>query len=250
VDQAALIEEVETLTDYISKGISVSVFPLVKALPGTEFVENLVHDTIRSKVKLPGQAGRELEILEWILPDDLVVREIAVQSLPKTEHHLNSILGRHGIRHDYPTSLGVLAMFKSILDVWRSMSGRTIPDDRAAAADARVDDAIATLLVRHTTQARLQRIIWNSAAGRGLTAKDLEPLLAAESLPHLLSGLRMVLDFGLDDEVKGAAPVVHWLHANGVSDHIVADSLKYASFRRFDTSDRRKIDAVLENIAA
>ena len=104
VSEPELLEVIEGLVRYVNYGIAVTVFPLIKVLPGTEFAQSDEYSILMSQYRLPKKEGF-LNLRDYVLPSDTFVRKLALQSMKNTTKELRNIIVQHKIDGDYPSSL-------------------------------------------------------------------------------------------------------------------------------------------------
>jgi radical SAM superfamily enzyme YgiQ (UPF0313 family) len=248
VEEPELIATIERLTEFINYGISVSVFPIVKALPGTEFAQGKMHEIMTSTVLVPGGNGGTIEIPQYVLPDDPVVRRIAFKSLQGTPFEVNSILTKYGIVGDYPMSLGVLAFFRSVLRAWTDVPDRSVESTALEELSDEVEVAIAGVTRKHFIQRDVQNA--SHALGKGDRAgyEKVESWLRDNSSAHALTALRLLLDFGDDHEVEAVARLTERLVDAGGDATTLHRSLLYCLERSPKLETTAAIEAALRRI--
>lgn len=140
-------------------------------------------------------------------------------------------------------SLGVLAFFKSIIQSLTETSD-DLEIRYLEEIDILVEEAIDMLVKKHFTQLDLQRVL------KCLMSTDIESLalynivenfLREDVLPYVISGLRMVLYFGDNDEVTCAARFLSILSKLGIYDRSLTRALEFHCKKESLTQDQREI---------
>jgi hypothetical protein len=218
---------------------------LVKAAPGVELTR-ADHVKMMIDYALPDGSGRSIELSQYILPDDLVVREVALASVCETGACIDAIRRRAGIEGaDYPSSLGVAALFSSILKVWRSSSSRTVADAVLDRVEAKVAAVIDKLLFKHDTLNVVHEAL--RSVGDGGEGQAILPLLQKEAaVPYVHLGLRMAAEYGDPLEVVSAAKLALLVERRGWKSWILQDSLRYALHRTMDGALHRQLRECVE----
>lgn len=240
-DLAGVLNGLLDLLTY-GTGISVAVHPLVKAAPGIELTKSGAHEVTTMQYELPDGSGREIELLRYVMPDDAVVREVALAAIRETADHLERRLAPLGLEgQDHPSSFGVLALFAATVQAWRRSASRTVGDDVLDAIDARLEGAFEQMTLKHTVLSALQKSILSES-----DPAELGSLVTPENLPYLQLGLRMAADFGPPREVLAAARIALYLESLGHADWRVQESIRYACKRPMPSD----VEAELQGAAA
>jgi len=238
-----LPEIVRRLVDYIEYGISVSVFPLVQALPGAEIVASKRHDFVTSHYVFSG-TDRLVELPEYVLPDDPIIRDLAFQSMRGTAGHLDAMLRQYRIVGDYPSSIGVLAFFRSIVETWSRMRARSISDETLNGLRNQISATADKLARKHFIQRDVQQAVYDLNAGNRIAGNRITRWLDDSNVGFALAGLRMLMDFGTAEEVIGAAKLTRQLAQMGVTDRLLSESLRYCLGRDLTHAQRRELEAI------
>jgi hypothetical protein len=166
-----------------------------------------------------------------------------------TEWELKRILAENGVVGDYPMSLGVLAFFRSIIRTWHTTVRRSISTETLVSVEEQVDAAITRMVRRHFVQRSVQHAVFEQTRGN---TKDVmvEGWLEECSLSAVFDGLRMLLDFGDDDEVVAAAQLVgRFSEEGGRGVGRLCSSIGYSMCRPSLSSQQRgKMESVLSRI--
>ena len=242
-----LPEIVRRLVNYIEYGIAVSVFPLVQALPGAEIVTSKRHDFVTSHYVFP-ESALSVELPEYVLPDDPIVRALAFQSIRATAAQLGTMLRQHGIVGDYPSSIGVLAFFRSIVESLFHMRARSTSDETLNDLRNQIDATADKLVYKHFIQRDVQQAVYDLNAGNRIAGNRIARWLDDSNVGFALAGLRMLLDFGTVDEVIGAAKLTKHLAQLGVVDRLLNESLRYCLGRRLTHEQRRELEAIANQL--
>jgi hypothetical protein len=244
ITEPELVKTLQELVGLINYGISVTVFPLVRALPGTAFARTREHDLMMAEYQVPNGHGKTIELPDYVLPDDPVVRQLSLQSSKGTAAQLQSMLQRHSIVGDYPMPLGVLAFFRSIVQVWRNTPHRSVSDGALDSLRDHIDTTAARLARRHFSQLDVQQSIQDvlSGDGRVALARLDRQLGDEETRAFVLQGLRMFLDFGNEQEAVGALQIAKRVTRNGVTDPILHSSLRHCLKRPLSSSQLATIE--------
>ena len=256
VTEEELVETILALVEFIDYGISVSVFPMVQALPGINMVKRNRHRISTSQYRIPrihhkpGGAAPTVHLLHEILPDDPVVEELAMTSCTIARSDLEALLARHGVVGDYPMSLGVLAFLRSIVRSWHKIEKRSTPTATLKDVAEQVDVTIELVRRTHFAQLALQQAVYALNGGNSMAHGIIEASLRDGTLSFVLDGLRSFLDFGNNDEVAGAAQLLAGvLDGTRQNVDLLRDSLSY-SLRRASLSlqQRRVMESVLSSM--
>jgi radical SAM superfamily enzyme YgiQ (UPF0313 family) len=208
-------------------GISVAVHPLVKAAPGVDLVATGAHEVTKRSYVLPDGSGREVELLGYVLPDSRVVRDVALQAIATAPDEVDAMIEQMGVGEgDYPSSVGVLGLFRATLQAWRKHDGRTVSDETLDRLEARVAQGVEMMARKHEVLSRVQDVL------RGKDVWEaLKEYTDPETIPYVHLGIRMAADFGSSDEVAAALRLALRLQDRGLRDWRVWDSLNYAAKR-------------------
>ncbi len=237
---------IDGLLDFLTygTGISVAVHPLVKAAPGIELTKSGTHEVTTMQYQLPDESGREIELLRYVMPDDAVVREVALAAIRETAGHLERRLAPMELgEQDHPSSFGVLALFSATVEAWRRAEGRTVGDEVLDGLDRRLDAAFEQMTRKHEVLSALQRVILADADPAGLAS-----LVNPGNLPYLQLGLRMAADFGPPREVAAAARIAVYLESFGHQDWRVQQSIRYACRRPMPADVESELRAVVAGL--
>ncbi len=140
---------------------------------------------------------------------------------------MEALIDRMGVGDgDYPSSVGVLGLFRATLLAWRRHEGRTVPDETLDRLEARVADGVEMMARKHEVLSRVQDVL------RGKDVPEaLEDYTDPATIPYVHLGIRMAADFGPSDEVAAALRLALRLQDRGLRDWRVWDSLNYAAKR-------------------
>ncbi|MEE4493241.1 radical SAM protein [Streptomyces sp. BE230] len=235
------------LLDFITykTGISVAVHPLVKAAPGIEITKHGAHEVTTKPYVLPDGSERSIDLLQYVMPDDPIVKAVALEAIKTTADRVDSIveaLGTNG--GDHPSALGVVALFASTVEAWRRTPGRNVDDEVLDALDARLKAAIDQITFKHRAMTDVQ----GALKGQGLNPASVSDYLTAENAPYLHLGLRMAADFGTPEEAVAAARIATFAQAEGFTDWTVQHSLGYALKRKMPLDVQRELTTLVEGL--
>lgn len=247
ITEPELVEAVRGLAEYINYGISVTVFPFVKALPGIEFVNNPQHEFLTSNYYTP--TGKKIDVWEYILPDDLFVRELAFNSFPGVAQQLEKVLQQNDIQGDYPMPISVIAYFQNLIQTWLNLPGRTVSTETLHELQDYVDLTLNKLVRRHQVQLAVKQAALKSDDYTITPFKQIESLFEDSfTRPLAIVGLRLMIDFGDEQELVGATHLVDMLTKKGISDINLSDSLRYALKRSLAPNIRNHITQVISHL--
>lgn len=230
---------IDGLTDFMDygTGISVAVHPLVRAAPGIELAKSRSADITRKEYTLPDGSGRTISLLGFIMPNDPVVKTAALDGIRGTSDHLSRILEEADlVGRDYPSSLGVLALFRSTIESWRRAAHRSVDDAVLDGIDDRVTSVIGKMVHKHEVLSDVKRCLDTQDV-----AGTIGRWLGDADLPYVFLGLRMAADFGDNDDVLHAAHAAHHLAQAGLGDWSVNESLRYAAHRFSTGGDQLRL---------
>ncbi len=239
-----IIQNIIGFTDYIMYGIAVSIFPFVQVLPGSEFAseKNRFYKTyyqVRDN-------GKEhiIDLPKYVLPNDPFLNEIAFKSIKNTPAKLYELLRKHHITTDYPTSLGVLAFFKSIIQTLIEASNSLRIEYGLKEINELIEKAVEVLVKKHFIQLTLQKTFKSFTNRNNLTIyKIIEKCLEEKTISHLVSGLQMFLYFGDKEEIIFAAQMLPILKEFGIYDKYLTKSLEFC-YKKEDLSQDQKKNIV------
>jgi radical SAM superfamily enzyme YgiQ (UPF0313 family) len=246
VQQSDLGGVIDGLLDLLSygTGVSVAVHPLVKAAPGIELTKSGAHEVTTMDYQIPDGSGRSIELLRYVMPDDKVVRDVALESIQTTAGQLEQRLAALNLQgRDHPSSLGVLALFSATVDAWRRNAGRDVDDDVLDALDARIEDTFARTTLKHTVLTDVQDILLSGRSPESISAH-----LNERDIPYVQLGLRMVADFGPEHELLAAAKLAAFVESEGFRDWTVQDSFRYALKRKLSPRTATDLAAVVDRL--
>lgn len=245
-----LAEVIEGLTGFLTygTGISVAVHPIVRAAPGVELVKSGAHAVMKREYALPDGSGRTIDLLQYVLPDDLAVRDVAFRSVATAGDMLAEMLDHAGITNDdFPSSLGVLALFRSTVEAWRTSPRRTVDGEVLDRLDATIDAGIVKMLNKHAVLSDVQEALRRTVAGAD-GAAVLRARLTDSNAAYVNLGLRMAADFGDNDETLAAVRLAAVAQSEGFPDWSLHQSLHYACLRPMSKEVRSELETLLAQL--
>lgn len=243
-----IIKNIKGFTEYIMYGITVTIFPFVQALPGSDFVNEKRHKFYKVYYKVKNyEKEYTIELPQYIIPDAQFISEIALRSIEATPIKLYELLRKYNISTDYPMSLGVLAFFKSIIQSLIELSGGLEIRYCLEDLDALVEKAVNIIIKKHFVQLDLQNIIKYFADKENLrTYNFIEKSLKEDTISHVISGLRMFLYFGDENEVMNVARLLPILGKFGIYDKFLTKGLELYTKKESLSEEQKKV--IIESI--
>lgn len=240
-----IVQNIKGFTEYIMHGITVTIFPFVQALPGNDFVNEKKNKFYKTYYRVKNEKEEyTIELPQYILPDDPFINKIAFKSIKYTPTKLYELLTKYNITTDYPMSLGVLAFFKSIIQSSIEMANSLEIKYSLEEIDVSVEKAINMLVKKHFVQLSLQRTLKCLTDEESLTAcKIIEKFLEEDTISHVISGLRMFLYFGDNDEVTCVARLLAILTKFGIYDKYLTKGLELYCKKESLSQEQKKIIA-------
>lgn len=246
-----IIQNIRGFTEFIMYGITVTIFPFVQALPGSDFVNEKKNKFYNTYYTVQNNEKKyTIELPQYILPDDPLISKVAFKSIEYTPTELYDLLKKHNITTDYPMSLGVLAFFKSIIRSLIEISNSLKIEYNLGEIDVLVEKAIDMLVKKHFVQLSLQKTLECLTDEESLTVyKIIEKFLEEDTISHVISGLRMFLYFGDNEEITRVARLLPILAKFGIYDRYLTKGLElYCKGESLPQEQREIIEKVVERL--
>lgn len=235
------------ILDMIEYGVNVVVFPMVKALPGTYMA---VHAKFIDKYEYKHKFGNNelsVDIPEYVLPENELIRRIARKSLKYAHIEIDAIIRKHSISGDYPSVLNVAGFIRGIVRAWREESNNA--KNVVAPLEERLNQIIVDVVRRHKLDYVLREYLVEKVRMTAICEHLFDVYLNWDRWTR--RWVKNVIDFGSKVEVRRAFEMVEELSVVNpyFVDYALLDSLEFSVYR-FQGEEQSVMRSCLDRIAA